>query len=302
MNVTVQSPQRGLIHRIFFNRSEPRSGWRLLIFITLVVAFIKTINFAVRRILPGADETTLFLVREVSDFSVFLLASWIMGRMEKRTIADYGLPWQRMFRAQFWHGIAIGFAFITGLLLAMRAFGLFRIERIALHGFEIWKWAIIYVLVFILVALREEFRARGYGLYTLTTGIGFWPAAIISAMYFGYSHYWNAGETWIGLFNAAAFGLLVCFLLRRTGDLWMPIGLHTAFDWGETYFYGVANSGGSYPGHLLDSSLSGPNWLSGGTAGPEGSVLCTALIVVVWLLCAAWLRESKYPARVNLMA
>ena len=45
-----------------------------------------------------------------------------------------------MFRAQFWHGIAIGFAFITGLLLAMRAFGLFRIERIALHGFEIWKW------------------------------------------------------------------------------------------------------------------------------------------------------------------
>ena len=215
MNVTVQSPKRGLIHRIVFNRSEPRSGWRLLIFITLVVAFIKTINFAVRRILPGADETMLFLVREVSDFSVFLLASWIMGRMEKRTIADYGLPWQRMFRAQFWQGIAIGFAFITGLLLAMRAFGLFRIERIALHGFEIWKWAIIYVLVFILVALREEFRARGYGLYTLTTGIGFWPAAIISAMYFGYSHYWNAGETWIGLFNAAAFGLLVCFLLRR---------------------------------------------------------------------------------------
>src|SRR5438270_6779884 len=75
-----------------------------------------------------------------------------------------------------------------------------------------------------------------------------------------------------------------------------------ATSWGETYFYGVANSGGSYPRHLLDSSLSGPNWLSGGTAGPEGSVLCTALIVVVWLLCAAWLREIKYPARTNSMA
>jgi hypothetical protein len=23
----------------------------------------------------------------------------------------------------------------------------------------------------------------------------------------------------------------------------MPIGLHMAFDWGETYFYGVADSG-----------------------------------------------------------
>ena len=55
----------------------------------------------------------------------------------------------------------------------------------------------------------------------------------------GYSHRGNAGEEWIGLFNAALFGLLACFLLRRTGNLWMPIGLHMAFDWGETYLYGV---------------------------------------------------------------
>jgi hypothetical protein len=75
----------------------------------------------------------------------------------------------------------------------------------------------------------------------------------------------------------------------------MPIGLHMAFDWGETYFYGVANSGHALPGHLLNSSSSGPAWLSGGTVGPEGSVLCTLLIVVVWLICAGWLREAKYP-------
>ncbi|PYV64514.1 MAG: hypothetical protein DMG97_34665 [Acidobacteria bacterium] len=75
----------------------------------------------------------------------------------------------------------------------------------------------------------------------------------------------------------------------------MPIGLHMAFDWGETYFYGVADSGQTLPGHLLNSSSSGPAWLSGGTVGPEGSLLCTLLIVVVWLSCAAWLREVKYP-------
>ena len=105
----------------------------------------------------------------------------------------------------------------------------------------------------------------------------------------------NSGEDWGGLFNAGAFGLLACFLLHRTGNLWMPIGLHMAFDWGETYFYGVANSGQTLPGHLLNPSSSGAAWLSGGTAGPEGSVLCTLLIVVVWLICAAWLREIKYP-------
>jgi len=68
-----------------------------------------------------------------------------------------------------------------------------------------------------------------------------------------------------------------------------------AFDWGETYFYGVANSGHKLPGHLLNSTSSGPAWLSGGTVGPEGSLLCTLLTVVVWLICAGWLREVKYP-------
>jgi hypothetical protein len=38
-----------------------------------------------------------------------------------------------------------------------------------------------------------------------------------------------------------------------------------AFDWGETYFYGVADSGQTLPGHLLNSSSSGPAWLSDGT-------------------------------------
>jgi membrane protease YdiL (CAAX protease family) len=292
---TALSARPSVIHRLFYNRSELRAGLRLFIFLAVVIALINASKVTIRRLLPGADDTTSFLVREVLDFLIFLSASWIMGRIEGRTIADYGLPWRTMFRVQFWQGALLGFASITGLLVAMRAVGVFHFDSIALHGFDIWKWAIAWALVFILVALREEFRARGYGLFTLSAGIGFWPAAILSAAFFGYSHHGNSGEDWIGLFNAGAFGLLACFLLRRTGNLWMPIGLHMAFDWGETYFYGVANSGQTLPGHLLNSSSSGPPWLSGGTVGPEGSTLCTLLIVVVWLICAGRLREVRYP-------
>jgi membrane protease YdiL (CAAX protease family) len=255
---------------------------------------IQATGLMLRRLLQGADDVTLFLVYEVIDFFIFLFASWIMGRIERRTIADYGLPWRKMFRAQFWQGALLGFASITFLLAIMRLAGLFYFGSIALHGSDVWKWAVIWMLVFILVALREEFRARGYALFTLSAGIGFWPAAILSSAAFGYGHHGNSGEDWIGLFNAAAFGLLLCLLLRRTGNLWLPIGLHMAFDWGETYFYGVADSGNVTPGHLLNPSAAGPAWLSGGTVGPEGSVLCTLLIVVLWLICATWLREAKY--------
>ena len=284
-----------ILRRIFYGASELRAGWRLLIFLGIVSALIKGNNLLVGRLLPGVDTTTLFLENEVVDFLIFLFGSWIMGRIERRTIADYGLPWRRTFRMQFWQGGAIGFAAITSLLVAMRLVGAFYLGTIALHGVDVWKWAAVYALVFILVALREEFRARGYALYTLTDGIGFWPAAIISAAIFGYGHHGNSGEDWIGLFNAGLFGLLACFLLRRTGNLWMPIGVHMAFDWGETYFYGVADSGNVLPGHLLNSSSTGAAWLSGGTVGPEGSVLCTLMMIVVWAICAAWLREVKYP-------
>jgi uncharacterized protein len=291
----VQPASPSALRRVLYGPSELRAGWRLSIFLAMVIGLINASNLVVRRVLHGADEVSLFLVREVIDFLIFLFASWIMGRIESRTIADYGLPWRKMFHAQFWQGAALGFASITGLLVAMRAAGVFYFGGIALHGADVWKWATIYGFVFILVALREEFRARGYGLFTLSAGIGFWPAAILSAAFFGYSHHGNSGEDWIGLFNAGAFGLLACFLLRRTGNLWMPIGVHMAFDWGETYFYGVADSGQVLPGHLLNSSSSGTAWLSGGTVGPEGSILCTLMLVVLWLICGAWLREVKYP-------
>lgn len=290
-----QSASPSILHEVFYGPSELRAGWRLLIFLAIVIACTELSNFMVRRLLPGADGATSFLVREVMDFLIFLFASGVLGRIESRTIADYGLPWRRMFRSEYWQGSLLGFASITVLLVAMRTAGVFHFGSIALHGPEIWKWATVYALVFILVALREEFRARGYALFTLSTGIGFWPAAILSAAFFGYSHHGNSGEDWIGLFNAGVFGLLACFLLRRTGNLWMPIGFHMAFDWGETYFYGVPDSGQTLPGHLLNSSSSGAAWLSGGTVGPEGSVLCTLLIVVVWLICAAWLRQVKFP-------
>jgi membrane protease YdiL (CAAX protease family) len=295
MNQPGHSLRPSVLLRVFYGSTELRAGWRLLIFLTIVVACINAGNLVVRRLLHGADDTTLFLAREVMDFLVFLFASWIMGRMESRTIGDYGLPWRRMFGAQFWQGALLGFASITGLLVMMRLDGVFYFGTIALHGGDVWKWAIVYALAFILVALREEFRARGYALYTLSAGIGFWPAAIISAAFFGYSHHGNSGEDWIGLLNAGLFGLLACLLLRRTGNLWMPIGIHMAFDWGETYFYGVADSGQVLPGHLLNSSSTGAAWLSGGSVGPEGSVLCTLLLITVGAICAAWMPETKYP-------
>jgi len=162
------------------------------------------------------------------------------------------------------------------------------------HGFA-GQYAALWGLVFLFVGFFEEFFFRGYPLFTLTTGITFWPSAILLSAFFGFIHHSTPGESWVGAVEAGATGLLFCFVLRRTGDLWMPIGFHAAWDWGEAYFYGVPDSGLAAKGHLFNPAFSGPAWLTGGSVGPEGSWLCIALLVILWIIFALWLREKKYP-------
>jgi len=144
--------------------------------------------------------------------------------------------------------------------------------------------------------LQEEFHSRGYGLFTLASGIGFWPAAIVSALYFGYGHLGNRGETLFGVMNVCGGGVLFCLLLRRTGSLWMPIGMHAAWDWGQSVVYGVPDSGYVLPGHIFDSRSAGPAWLTGGTVGPEGSALCTVLFIALWFVISNRYPTVRYPA------
>lgn len=128
---------------------------------------------------------------------------------------------------------------------------------------------------------------------------GFWQAAWVSSTLFGFIHTGNKGETWIGIFAAAAIGFVFCVSVRLTGSAWWAIGCHTAWDWAETYFYGTADSGFEARGHLLTTIPAGSALWSGGSDGPEGSPL---VLLVILLLLALLLilygrkRQSQKPA------
>jgi len=69
-----------------------------------------------------------------------------------------------------------------------------------------------------------------------------------------------------------------------------------AWDWGESFLYSVPDSGAVLPGHLLNSSLHGPDWLAGGSVGPEGSYLVFVVIGMLWVLFDRAYPEVKYGA------
>jgi uncharacterized protein len=279
---------------LFVGEHGLRAGWRVLVYIVMVAAIGGALTFAFVRIFgpPSRTPTPSALVaQEVFGFAVAFGAAWIMSLIERRNVGVYGLPAKEMFGRKFWLGFLFGLVEIAALMGLISAFGGYSFGPLALEGHAIFQWGLFHLCLFLMVGLFEEFTFRGYVQHTLAQGIGFWPAAVLLSLLFGGLHLMNPGEGPVGAAGVALVALLFCFSLKRTGNLWYAVGLHASFDWGETYLFSVPNSGTVLQGHLSDSLLHGPTWLTGGTIGPEGSVFCFLTLglqffVVNWLFPA----------------
>ena len=292
-----------LPNTIFRGPQGIRAGWRVLIFLAIAGALLTIVSLVVIAVAHGrigAMNQLSPLGLALSEGSILLLTAipaLIMTRIEHRNFGQYGLPVRDAFQKDFWTGTLVGFLAISGCLLAIFLFRGFHLTGLGTHGTTIISATVKWGLAFILVGLAEEFAFRGYLQYTLTTGIGFWPSAVLLSALFGFAHASNPGESKVGLLSVVLFGLLFCLFLRRTGNLWWAVGFHAGWDWGQTFFYGVPDSGITATNNLFNSTLSGPAWLTGGTVGPEASAFApiTLLIVAIWF--ASRYRETRYQAQ-----
>lgn len=281
---------------IFISPQGIRAGWRFLIFVALwlvLLFFCSAIAFnlppiaRIQRSVPkGTMVPAVSLAIEIASVCAVLFAAFIMSQIEKGRFSSYGMPLQRAFGKLFWQGAVWGLIVETIEIVTIWALGGFSFGSLALAGSKLVKYAVVWAIVFILVGINEEFTFRGYALYTLTTGMGFWPSAVVLSLLFGAVHLGNPGEAWAGGLSVMLFALFACFTLKRTGNLWFAIGFHAATDYAETFIYSVPDSGYLATGHLLNSSFHGPRWLTGGTIGPEGSIFEFVMLVLAWVVFA----------------
>lgn len=279
-----------------------RAGWRVALFILLSAALLAVAAAAVSLILfhrLGMDIKTLtpslMLALTTANLSAIVVAIAIVARVERGSFSTYGLPFKDAFRSKFWGGIVLGFAGMTLLLLAIRLFHGFNFGSTVDPAATEARYGALYALGFLLVGFFEELMMRSYLLYTLTRGVGFWWAAAVSSVIFALVHLGNSGEGAIGIFAVFCAGMLFCFFVRRTGNLWFAIGFHVAWDWAQTYFYGVPDSGITAAGNLFHSHFTGPQWLTGGSVGPEGSYLVFVILAGCALLVHVVYPKAKYP-------
>jgi hypothetical protein len=211
-----------------------------------------------------------------------------MGRVEKRSLRDYGLPLGRAFGSLFWQGSLWGFLAVVALVLLIALAGGVAVRGPALSGPGLLSSALLWALAMTALGMAEEFLFRGYPLAALASGMGFWPAAVLLSLVFGALHYFTKPmETWMDGASVTLIGIFLCLTLRRTGDLWFAIGFHAAFDFAALALFAAPNSGnGGRPvdNHLLDVAYRGPDWLTGGSCGIEASVFAFAVIAALFFV------------------
>lgn len=233
-------------------------------------------------------------------FSAFAPAV-IAARLEKLPWGVYGLPWRWEEVRKFLPGAVVGFGCLSLLLWLIHLFHGLDLGTVQLHGGDAVRYGVLWAGAFLLVGFAEEFLFRGYSQFTMARGKYFWRAAVVLSLVFGAAHLNNFGEDWMGAVAAFLVGLVLAFSLWRTGSLWFAVGAHTAWDWAESYFYGVPDSGSRSAGTLFSAHFSGSKWVTGGSVGPEGSVLIVVAVAVMALVIhllypkPAWGMERMQP-------
>jgi membrane protease YdiL (CAAX protease family) len=314
------SNQPSTLRNIFIGKDGLRAGWSLLIFIAIVAAFVFLVNVIGHKLFPPAAKTAkaasdtavtprAFFISESLPLLVTLLVTWIMSKIERRPNSVYGFGGRRRL-PHFFAGLAWGVVCISLLVSTLWKTGLLIIDSRLIFGGDIFRYGAIWLAGFFLVGIFEEYLTRGYLQFTLTRGLagiyqwafktrhshalGFWTAAAIFSFLFGLGHSKNPGESPIGLLSAGLAALVFCFSLWRTGSLWWAIGFHAAWDWGQSFLYGVADSGTMVQHHLLATHPGGKPILSGGATGPEGSVFILPILALITLIIAFTLPRERY--------
>ncbi|MFQ6091036.1 MAG: type II CAAX prenyl endopeptidase Rce1 family protein [Candidatus Bipolaricaulia bacterium] len=272
---------------IFFNERRLRAGWRLLLFVALLFLLFTILTAPLARFFlppkgaetPQAMRTSLLLDGYL--LLPLLLASWLMTRyIDRRPFASLGLdlkgPWGREFLIGALIGLAMGGAYLVAGLLA----GSVRLG----WGRPSWGLAAL-IGSLLLAAFFEETLFHGYPFQTLIEGLGPYPALFLISVVFSLFHRANPHFSLLGSINIGLAGLLLGVGLLRTRALWLPIGIHFSWNLFQALF-SFPISGLELGGGPFQAEPGGPELLSGGPFGPEGSIIATivfslAIVVIV---------------------
>lgn len=232
--------------------------------------------------------------------SIFLsaaAASAVAARVyERGRLEDVGMGWTGASLRHLGLGVAGGVGAVAVMVGVAVAGGMAEVVRSGGEGAEFSAGRLLYVTVLLLFgAAGEELMFRGYAFQLLLREYGPWRVMPPLAVVFAAAHLGNPHTTWLALANTGLWGLVLGYAVWRSGDLWLPIGLHFGWNWALPMAgLGVSGFTMKLTGYEVAWKV-GALW-SGGAYGPEGGLMSTLAAGAA----AAWLWRMRVQRQASL--
>lgn len=300
--MTIEMETRpGGLQRIFVREGRLRSGWRLVIYVVLLIVCVTALSLppllvsAMLRLSPWAVQ----LLAMTAYLGGVLLATWLARRfLDKRSLLDLGLRRPDGWWAEVLFGVALGGMLMLGIFALETGLGWAQVTGLAWQQAGLLNTAMMTVLaawLFVVVAVNEELMTRGYLLQTLAEGLNLRWAVLISSLIFGLLHLGNPNASWISTFNIGVAGVFLALGYVVTRRLWLPMGLHFGWNFFQGTVFGFPVSG-THSFTLVRLNDTGPSLVTGGAFGPEAGLTGLVAMLLGMLLIVAWARWRIRPA------
>jgi hypothetical protein len=271
--------------RALFKNSydELRAGWQIAIFLLLFSALIAPMLVALR-----PKDT---LVVSVISLAGLLIATLIAARfLNRKPLHAVGLAVNKHTMRDLGIGCLAGWLMMTGIFGIEYALGYVKVVAPEISLAAGLSMTMLSLIFFGVAAMVEELLFRGYPFQILVRGINFIPAVGVMGILFGLAHLRNPNATAMGVLNTILVAVLFCYAYWRTRGLWLPFGIHFAWNFSQTTLYGYPTSGMHFSSYELTRLTQfGPEWMTGGAYGPEAGALATLMI----LLCGLYVHYSR---------
>ena len=254
-----------LLKKMFKNKyGEIRGGWPLLV--GVVLPFLGAT-------MPIGNSDYAGIVRRMFMIAGIFLLFWLFYKRPFRHLGLYRKHWERQLAL----GALFGAVSVLLLIALLCITGTIRLTDFNLAGFaDATFWSGLFLFLFI--AFFEELLCRGYMMTVLKTTRSKWVIVLVPAVIFSLLHISDGNATLLTLVNVALVALLFTYMFIKTGKLWLCIGFHFAWNFLESRIIQDYNSVSQTP--LVHATFTGPNWMTGGAFGLEGSIICTLVILL----------------------
>jgi len=270
--------------------------WRVTFFclsLIFVAGFMMLIVFSIAGALKMKKISPLWSL-------LFLYLPWFgvvyffRRYVDNKSLQSFGLNLNssvlKIFLGMIWGAILITIVFDINIFLGNLAAKSYAWKSCSSSQiFLFLGGSAFYLLV---SAFMEELIFRGYILQNLVESLNIYLAVGISSLVFAIVHIINAGFNPLGVFNIFLFGVTLSLFYLHSRNLWIPIGLHFAWNFCQINIFGFPIYG-FISQSLIELEIGGPKYLTGGNFGPEASILSTFVLCAVICVVQYQINVSK---------